>query len=63
MELDSAKFGSHCLRRTKAVLSYRSTGNLRAVQLLLGHARSEKYCSLPRIEVDDAIEIAEKIDI
>ena len=39
--LDPAKFGTHSLRRTKAVLIYRRTGNLRAVQLLLGHARIE----------------------
>lgn len=32
--LDPAKFGTHSLRRTKAVLIYRRTGNLRAVQLL-----------------------------
>src|SRR5262245_21658788 len=31
--LDPAKFGTHSLRRTKAVLIYRRTGNLRAVQL------------------------------
>lgn len=30
--LDPAKFGTHSLRRTKAVLIYRRTGNLRAVQ-------------------------------
>lgn len=39
--LDPAKFGTHSLRRTKAVLIYRRTGNLRAVQLLLGHSKSE----------------------
>ena len=39
--LDPAKFGTHSLRRTKAVLIYRRTGNLRAVQLLL---RSTAYC-------------------
>jgi integrase len=37
--LDPAKFGTHSLRRTKAVLIYRRTGNLRAVQLLLGHSK------------------------
>jgi integrase len=35
--LDPSKFGTHSLRRTKAVRIYRRTGNLRAVQLLLGH--------------------------
>ena len=61
--LDPAKFGTHSLRRTKAVLIYRRTGNLRAVQLLLGHARIESTVRYLGIEVDDAIEIAEKTDI
>jgi len=61
--LDSAKFGTHSLRRTKAVLIYRRTGNLRAVQLLLGHSKIENIVRYLGIEVDDAIEIAEKIDI
>ena len=37
--LDPLKFGTHSLRRTKATLIYRRTGNLRAVQLLLGHSK------------------------
>ena len=57
------KFGTHSLRRTKAVLIYRRTGNLRAVQLLLGHSKIESTVRYLGIEVDDAIEIAEKIDI
>lgn len=61
--LDTAKFGTHSLRRTKAVLIYRRTGNLRAVQLLLGHAKIESTVRYLGIEVDDAIEIAEKTDI
>jgi integrase len=39
--LDPMQFGTHSLRRTKAVLIYRQTGNLRAVQLLL---RMATYC-------------------
>jgi hypothetical protein len=39
--------GTHSLRRTKAVLIYRRTGNLRAVQLLLGHSKIE-HDALPR---------------
>ena len=61
--LDPAKFGTHSLRRTKAVLIYRRTGNLRAVQLLLGHSKIESTVRYLGIEVDNAIEIAEKIDI
>ena len=61
--LDPAKLGTHSLRRTKAVLIYRRTGNLRAVQLLLGHSKIESTVRYLGIEVDDAIEIAEKIEI
>ena len=61
--LDACKFGTHSLRRTKAVLIYRRTGNLRAVQLLLGHTEIESTVRYLGIEVDDAIEIAEKVDI
>src|SRR5436305_15348214 len=39
--LDASRFGTHSLRRTKATLIYRRTGNLRAVQLLLGHRKIE----------------------
>jgi integrase len=42
--LDPLKFGTHSLRRTKATLIYRRTGNLRAVQLLLGHTKIESTC-------------------
>ena len=39
------------------------TGNLRAVQLLLGHSKLESTVKYLGIEVDDAIEHAERIDI
>ena len=61
--LGPAKFGTHSLRRMKAVLIYRGTGNLRAFQLLLGHSKIESTVRYLGIEVDDDIEIAEKIDI
>ncbi len=61
--LDPLKFGTHSLRRTKATLIYRRTGNLRAVQLLLGHTKIESTVRYLGIEIDDAIEIAEKIDV
>ncbi len=61
--LDPSMFGTHSLRRTKAVLIYRRTGNLRAVQLLLGHSKIESTVRYLGIEVDDAIELAEKTDI
>jgi site-specific recombinase XerC len=60
--LDPLKFGTH-RRRTKATLFYHRTGNLRAVQLLLGHTKIESAVRYPGIEIDDAIEIAEKIEV
>jgi integrase len=50
--LDAKLFGTHSLRRTKATLIYRRTGNLRAVQLLLGHTKIESTVRYLGIEVD-----------
>ncbi len=61
--LDPKVFGTHSLRRTKATLIYRRTGNLRAVQLLLGHTKIESTVRYLGIEVDDALAIAEQIDV
>ena len=61
--LDASLFGTHSLRRTKATLIYRKTGNLRAVQLLLGHSKVESTVRYLAIEVDDALAIAEQVDI
>lgn len=61
--LDPHLFGTHSLRRTKATLIYRRTGNLRAVQLLLGHTNIESTVRYLGIEVDDALAIAEQVDV
>ena len=61
--LDPSLYDTHSLRRTKAVLIYRKTGNLRAVQLLLGHSKIESTVRYLGIEVDDALAIAEKVEI
>ena len=61
--LDSSMFGTHSLRRTKATLIYRKTGNLRAVQILLGHTKVESTVRYLGIEVDDALAIAEQVDV
>ena len=60
---DPHLFGTHSLRRTKATLIYRRTGNLRAVQLLLGHTKIESTVRYFGIEVDDALTIAEQVDV
>jgi integrase len=61
--LDPRLFGTHSLRRTKATLIYRRSGNLRAVQLLLGHKKIESTVRYLGIEVDDALAMAEQIDV
>ena len=61
--LDPHFFGTHSLRRTKATLIYRRTGNLRAVQLLLGHTKIESTVRYLGIDVDDALTIAEQVDV
>ena len=61
--LDPRVFGTHSLRRTKATLIYRRTGNLRAVQLLLGHTKIESAVRYLGIDVDDALAIAEQVDV
>src|ERR1700730_18606495 len=61
--LHSNRFGTHSLRRTKATLIYRRTGNLRAVQLLFGHTRIESTVRYLGIDVDDALAIAEQVEV
>ncbi len=61
--LDPSLFGTHSIRRTKATLIYRRTGNLRAVQLLLGHTKVESTVRYLGVEVDDALTIAEQVDV
>jgi integrase len=61
--LDSASYGTHSMRRTKAAQIYRKTGNLRAVQLLLGHTKLESTVRYLGIEVDDALSMAEQIEL
>ena len=61
--LNPKLFGTYSLRRTKATLIYRRTGNLRAVPLLLGHKKIESTVRYLGIEVDDALAIAEQVDV
>lgn len=61
--LDSAAYGTHSMRRTKAAQIYRKTGNLRAVQLLLGHTKLESTVRYLGIEVDDALSISEQVEL
>jgi integrase len=61
--LDPMRYGTHSMRRTKATLIYRQTKNLRAVQLLLGHSKLDSTVRYLGIEIDDALEMSEQIDV
>ncbi len=61
--LEPSAYGTHSLRRTEASLIYKKTGNLRAVQLLLGHTKIEGTVCYLGIEVDDALAISEQMEI
>jgi Phage integrase family len=58
--MDSSAYGTHSMRRTKAAQIYRKTGNLRAVQLLLGHTTIESTVRYLGIEVHDALTLSDK---
>lgn len=61
--LDPALFGTHSLRRTKASLIYKRTGNLRAVQILLGHKKIESTVRYLGVDLEDALTLSEGTDV
>lgn len=61
--LESHLYGTHSMRRTKPAQIYRKTGNLRAIQLLLGHTKLESTVRYLGIEVDDALSISEQVEL
>lgn len=61
--LDPCAYGTHSLRRTKVSLLYKKTGNLRACQLLLGHTKLESTVRYLGVEVDDALELSESLEL
>jgi len=61
--LDPMEYGTHSMRRTKASLIYQKTKNIRVVQLLLGHSKLESTIRYLGVEVDDALEVSEHMEI
>ena len=61
--MDSSAYSMHSMRRTKAAQVYRKTGNLRAVQLLLGHTKIESTVRYLGIEVEDALSLSEQVEL
>ncbi|MBV1899250.1 MAG: tyrosine-type recombinase/integrase [Cycloclasticus sp.] len=63
LALDDSLYSTHSMRRTKPYLIYKKTKNLRVIQLLLGHKKLESTVRYLGIEVDDALEISESIEV
>ena len=52
--LRKAEYGTHSLRRTKAAMIYRATGNVRAIPILLGHTKIENTVRYLGVDAEDA---------
>ncbi|MCG8447677.1 MAG: tyrosine-type recombinase/integrase [Hyphomicrobiales bacterium] len=61
--LEPSAYGTHSMRRTKVAQKYRKTGNLRAVQLLLGHTKMDSTVRYIGVELEDALSISESVEI
>ena len=61
--LEPSAYGTHSMRRTKVAQIYKKTGNLRAVQLLLGHTKMDSTVRYLGVELEDALEISEGVEI
>jgi len=61
--LRRAEYGTHSLRRTKASMIYKATGNLRAIQILLGHTKIENTVRYLGVDIEDALVLAERTEI
>ncbi len=56
-------YGTHSLRRTKASIIYKATGNLRAVQILLGLAKIDSTVPYLGVDVEATLELAERTEV
>jgi site-specific recombinase XerC len=63
IRLRTEDHGTHALRRTKASIIYKATGNLRAVQILLEHTKIENTFRYLGVDVEDALTLAEGIEL
>ena len=61
--LRRAEYGTHSMRRTKASMIYKATGNLRAIQILLGHTKIENTVRYLGVDIEDALLLAERTEI
>jgi integrase len=57
------EYGTHSLRRTKVSIIYKQTGNLRAVQILLGRTKVESTVRYLGVDIEDALTLAELTEV
>lgn len=57
------EYGARSMRRTKAAMIYRATGNVRAIQILLGHTKIENTVRYLGVNIEDALLLAERTEI
>lgn len=63
IDLRAEEYGTHSLRRTKASMIYRATGNVRAMQILLRYSEIESTVRYLGVDVEDALLSAERTEI
>ena len=61
--LEVTAYGTHSMRQAKVTQIYKKTGNLQAVQLLLGHTKMDSTVPYLGVELEDALAISEAIEI
>jgi len=61
--IEPSAYGTHSLRRTKVALIYRQTGNIRAIQILLGHSKVDSTVRYLGVDIEDALALAEGTDL
>ena len=61
--LRTEEYGTRSLRRTKASIIYKATGNMRTIQILLGHSKIENTVRYLGVDIEYALTLAEKTEI
>lgn len=63
ISLEPSAYWTHSMRRTKVAQIYKKTGNLRAVQLLLGYTKMDSTVRYLGVDLDDALTFSDEIDL
>jgi site-specific recombinase XerC len=61
--LEPSAYCTHSMRRTNVAQIYNKIGNLRAVQLLLGHTKMDGAVRYLGVDIEDALTLFEGIDL